>query len=95
MSDHRPDELSDLEHLQQRLREAAGPDERFAITITERFVHDGYGGHNGKKPEVYITRWTFQPIHEDAKGIADGDTVDLVMQRFEAWLAKRRLTEAA
>jgi hypothetical protein len=81
--------MSDLQHLQERLRHAAGPDERFSITIGEEFVRDGMGGHRGKRPAVLIMRWRFQSLHEvgTGQGIATGGTVEAAMERFETWLA--------
>jgi hypothetical protein len=81
--------VSDLGHLQERLRCAAGPDERFSITIGEEFIRDGYGGHKGKRPAILIMRWRFNQYHETGtgQGIASADTIPLAMERFEAWLA--------
>lgn len=80
--------MSDLGHLQERLRFAAAPNERFAITLTERFVPDGYSGFKGKEPLVYITRWLADPYHESGtvREVGKGATVQEAMAEFEAWL---------
>lgn len=89
--------MSDLQHLQERLRQASSPDERFGITIGEKFVRDGMGGHRGKTPDIYVMRWQFHRFHETGTGqcVAVGDTVDLAMERFEVWLASQRAQRGA
>jgi len=89
--------MSDLQHLQQRLEEAAGPDERFGITIGQRFLRGSMGQNLGKAPDIIIMHWRFQNLHEVGTGrcVAYGSSIDAAMAGFECWLKQREEVQVA